>query len=125
MPTRKDFGQQGEQIALAYLRSQGYSIVTTNWRCREGEIDIVARQESTDTLVLIEVRTRHADSTEAAFESITPRKQKRLRALAYAYLKANRLDDERVSWRVDMIAIAIPPAGQPVIEHLEDGLAWL
>ncbi|MBZ0286720.1 MAG: YraN family protein, partial [Anaerolineae bacterium] len=82
-------------------------------------IDIVARQA--DTLVFIEVRTRRA-GVEAAFESITPRKQTKLRALAYAYLSAHGL--ENASWRIDLIAVALPRSGPPLIEHLEDGLSW-
>lgn len=120
MTTRKSLGQHGEQAAADYLKNRGYSIVETNWRCPHGEIDVIARQDS--TLVFVEVRTRHSDNTERSFESITPTKQKRLQALAYAYLAAHDL--QHIAWRVDLVAIAWTRNGQPIIEHVEDGLDW-
>lgn len=117
---KKDFGGRGEQIAQSYLRAIGYEIVTNNWRCKQGEIDIIARHQ--ETWVFVEVRSRHAPNTEFAFESITPRKQRRIAAAAQIYIATNQLDD--VAWRVDIIAVAFPPTGQPIIEHREDGLSW-
>lgn len=116
----KPFGQHGEQLAANYLKNQGYIIVATNWRCKHGEIDIIARKG--DTLVFVEVRTRHADSPEVAFASITPRKRAKLTTSANIYLNMYRLDN--MPWRVDVIAIAIPRSGNPIIEHSEDALGW-
>lgn len=116
----KQLGDRGEQIAQTYLRDHGYTILTTNWRCAYGEIDIVAQKDA--TVVFVEVRTRHAATTETAFESITPRKQKRMAAAAQTYLTTHCL--ENALWRVDIVAVAIVQSGDPVIEHLEDGLAW-
>lgn len=120
MTIRKTLGQIGEQTAADYLKSRGYSMIETNWRCPQGEIDLIARQDA--TLVFVEVRTRHADSTEWAFESITPAKQKRLQKLAHAYLSAHQL--QHITWRVDLIAIAWRRNAQPIIEHVENGLDW-
>jgi putative endonuclease len=118
-PTRP-LGQRGEKLASEYLQARGYEIVTANWRCQIGEIDLIARKD--DVLVFVEVRTRHADTAEAGFESIVPRKQKKLAALAAAYLSLNNL--ETIASRVDVIAIAIPRSGAPIIEHAEDALGW-
>jgi putative endonuclease len=118
--SRRELGQRGEQLAAAYLQRNGYTIVTTNWRCAHGELDIVARKDH--VLVFIEVRTRRASSTEEALESVKPHKQIRLQQLAYAYLSANNLPD--AAWRVDIIAVALPYRGQPVIEHVENALEW-
>ena len=122
MPTSptQPFGQRGEHLAAEYLKHQGYTILTTNWRCKYGEIDIIAREAN--TLVFVEVRTRHADTTEAAFESITPRKRGRMTASAQTYIALHNLD--ALDWRVDIIGIAIPRTGAPVIEHAEDALGW-
>jgi putative endonuclease len=117
---RKPFGQHGEQLAVEHLQQQGYTVVGVNWRCNHGEIDVIAQHN--DTLVFVEVRTRHASSPETAFESITPRKRKKLAALAHTYLSLHNL--EQVNWRVDVIAIALPPSGQPIIEQAEDALGW-
>jgi putative endonuclease len=118
--TRKSLGQRGEQLALAHLRQRGYVILSTNWRCTHGELDIVAQQN--DTIVFVEVRTRYTDSTDAAFESINPRKQEKLAALAHLYLEEHDL--ETAEWRIDVIAIAIPRSGKPHIEQVENALDW-
>ena len=113
-------GQRGEQLATEYLKRQDYTILATNWHCKNGEIDIVAQKAT--TLVFVEVRTRHAEDTESAFESITPRKQARMIAAAQAYIAAHDLDE--MDWRIDMIGIAFPQNGKPIIEYAEDVLGW-
>ena len=122
MPTLPihSLGQRGEQLAVEYLKRQNYTILATNWHCKNGEIDIVARKA--DSLIFVEVRTRHADNTESAFESITPRKRTRMIAAAQAFVAAHNLDD--TDWRVDMIGVAIPRQGTPVIDYAEDVLSW-
>ncbi len=121
MPSAKlVFGQRGETFALNYLKKLGYIILGQNWRCQQGEIDIIAQQGS--TIVFVEVRTRHTEAPDAAFASITPRKRAKLGALAALYLAAN--DQESADWRVDVIAIALPRSGAPVLEHAEDALDW-
>lgn len=111
-------GKQGEEIAGRFLQTRGYEILALNWRCKEGEIDVVARQG--ETLVFVEVRTRR-QGTDAAFESISPRKQKRMIAAAHQYLNANQLDD--TLWRIDAIAVSFE-RGAPLIEHVENALDW-
>lgn len=117
---RQSLGQHGEQLAQAHLRQQGYTILSTNWRCAHGELDIVAQQS--DTVVFVEVRTRSAEATDAAFESINPRKQEKLAALAHLFLEAHDL--ETASWRIDVIAVAVPRSGKPHIEQVENALDW-
>jgi putative endonuclease len=117
---RQKLGSSGEALAIRWLQAKGYTILGTNWRCSHGEIDLIARDA--DELVFVEVRTRRAATTEAAFESITPRKQARMVRLAHAYLAAHHLESAR--WRIDLIAIAVPYRGQAVIEHRENGLDW-
>jgi putative endonuclease len=118
--SKRDLGQRGEQLAAAYLRGRGYIIVTTNWRCAHGELDIVARKD--ETLVFVEVRARRALSTDGAFESVNVHKQTRLERLAYAYLDAHNLHD--TDWRVDVIGVAFAGSRGPVIEHVENALGW-
>lgn len=118
--SRKQFGQKGEQLALNHLRQQGYAIVTTNWQCPHGEIDIVARQS--ETLVFVEVRSRHSHTTEDALASISPAKRRKLAACAHAYLYAHHLEDS--PWRIDVIAIAVPREGSPIIDQVEHALDW-
>jgi putative endonuclease len=114
------FGRYGEQLAVNHLQAAGYEIVTTNWRCPLGEIDIIAQKDK--TLVFVEVRSRHSETTEASFESINKRKQAKLAALANDYIDAHNLEDK--VWRIDVIGVAIPQGGTAIIEHIEDALGW-
>lgn len=114
------FGRYGEQLVVTYLENSGYQIITTNWRCSFGEIDIVARKDK--MLIFVEVRSRHAENTEASFESVNKRKQTKLAALANEYIDMHKLDD--VLWRIDVIGVAVPRSGKAIIEHVEDALGW-
>ena len=114
-------GRRGEQAAVEHLRRNGYTIVTRNWRCPYGEIDIVAQKG--ELLVFIEVRARHTTTTEPTFESVTPRKRERMTKSAYAYLSQQGLPSDE-GWRIDVIGVALPRDGPPVIDHVEDALAW-
>ena len=123
MPTfnaNQPFGRYGERLVVSYLENNDYQIITTNWRCPVGELDIVAQKD--DTVIFIEVRSRHAETTETAFESVNKRKQTKLAALANEYINAHKLDG--IMWRIDVIGVAIPRAGEAIIEHIEDALGW-
>ncbi|TMR21000.1 YraN family protein [Nonomuraea turkmeniaca] len=74
MATKNDLelGKQGEQIAVIYLEAKGMKILERNWRCRYGEIDIIA--EDGPTLVVVEVKTRSSRSHGTALESVNPAK---------------------------------------------------
>jgi putative endonuclease len=120
---RQRLGDFGEQAAAAYLTRHGYTILARNWRCRAGEIDLIARQGA--QLVFVEVRTRRSNQYgPAPAETITPAKQARLIALAYAYLETcateeagKEAGEETISWRIDVVAIELGRGGR--IAHLE------
>jgi len=100
---RRETGILGEELAADYLRERGYEIIETNYRCPEGEIDIVASDG--DTLVFIEVRTRSSRRFGTPEESITPTKKERMRLTAARYLEAHEgLPDE---WRIDVVAVEL------------------
>lgn len=117
MPTqRKKTGAYGEQLAERYLIEQGYEIVAKNWRCPEGELDLVARQGL--DLVFVEVRTRRGTRLGTPEESITPAKQAKLISLAYTFLADYEQPD--CPWRIDVIAIVLNKRGEVVrFSHLE------
>lgn len=122
MPTqqpKQKTGSYGEQLARNHLLAKNYTVIETNWRCPQGEIDIVAQDG--DTVVFVEVRTRRAEATAAAFESVNPKKQDKLQTLAFAYVDAKQIES---AWRIDVIAVALPRTGQPLVEHVEDALDW-
>ena len=105
---RRDTGILGELLACDFLSKNGYHILETNYRCPEGEIDIVAQQE--DTLVFVEVRTKRSHRFGTPEESITKTKMRRLRAVA-AHYGQNR-DGLPDSWRIDVLAIQINKDGK-------------
>jgi putative endonuclease len=100
---RRDIGILGEKLARDFLGKNGYHILETNYRCPEGEIDIVARHE--DTLVFVEVRTKSSRQFGSPEESITPAKRRRLRAVASHYQQSH--NNLPPSWRIDVIAIQL------------------
>ncbi|SFS79744.1 putative endonuclease [Paenibacillus sp. BC26] len=100
--TRQAIGKFGEEEAVRYLKEQGYAIVHRNWRCRMGELDIVAKSES--VLVIVEVRTRRAGGRfGTAVESVDIRKQLQVRSIAEVYVSMNKL--HHTALRFDVIAI--------------------
>ncbi len=112
---RQRTGRHGEALAETYLRDHDYIIVDKNWRCSLGEIDLIARQD--DTLVFVEVRTRHGTRLGSPEESITPAKQEKLVKLAYTYLSA--MVSPPADWRIDVIAIVLDNRGHVMrLAHL-------
>ena len=116
---RRDTGIQGEKLAKDFLKKRGYRILETNYRCREGEIDIVARHK--DSLVFVEVRTKTSLEFGSPEESITPTKKERLRATAARYRQAH--NDLPPLWRIDFVAVELNQEGKPSrIELIENAV---
>lgn len=114
--TRRDLGDFGESLARSHLLRAGYRVIASNWRCRYGEIDLVAQQGG--QLVFVEVRTRRAAGPIAPEESLAPAKRRRLIALAAAYLDAHELSPN-TTCRIDLIAISVDRAGRVAgLEHI-------
>ncbi|MFZ9541236.1 MAG: YraN family protein, partial [Ilumatobacteraceae bacterium] len=83
----RDLGSRGEQLVVDWYRRRGHDIVDRNWRCRGGEIDIVATQAN--VLVFCEVKTRATDRFGSPAHAVTLDKQRRLRRLAVAWMSAH------------------------------------
>ena len=98
---RRAFGQAGEDRAEAWYRARGYRVLARNWRCRDGEIDLVVSRGR--TLVFVEVKTRRTDRFGTPAEAITPLKQRRLRTLAGRYLETTGARPR--SLRFDVVSI--------------------
>jgi putative endonuclease len=118
--SKRSLGQRGEDIATAYLRQQGYTILTRNWRCAAGELDIVAHQG--ETLVFVEVRTRRGNRFGSPEESVTPDKQAKLVELAQSYLQESCLTDQ--NWRIDVVAIEMDQRGRVKRLNLIRNAVW-
>lgn len=106
---RQSTGILGEKLAADFLVKRGYQILETNFRCPEGETDIVARDG--DCLVFIEVRTKSGRQFGTPEESITAVKKRRLRAVASRYLEG--LPSYPQLWRIDVVAIELDRSGKP------------
>lgn len=118
MAAKDRLGRAGEERAARYLTSRGYVVIDRNWRCGQGEIDIVATRG--DHLSIIEVKTRRSAAFGHPFEAVDERKRRRLWGLAYAWRDTHReLAGTRVL-RVEVIGITGPNPASAVIEHLED-----
>jgi putative endonuclease len=118
-PTRKEVGATGERLAVDFLRGLGYAIMQTNYRCRQGEIDIIARQG--ECLVFVEVRSKRGRGFGTPEESVTPSKKAKLIMLAEAYVQT--LDSPPLSWRIDVVAVELTPhGGISRLEHIENAV---
>ncbi len=114
---RREVGILGEKMAADYLKQQGYRVRETNFRCREGEIDIIAEKD--DFLVFVEVRTRRSSSFGTPEESLTPAKMEKLVTLGQTYIESH--PDLPSSWRIDVVTVKLTPeASASRIEIIED-----
>ncbi len=100
---RKSLGAFGESAAVKFLKDKGCEIVATNYRCRYGEIDIVAKDDY--QLVFVEVRTKKGHSFGTPEESVATKKQSRMVSAAQTYLQEKGLESS--DWRIDVIAIEV------------------
>ncbi|MBI5650836.1 MAG: YraN family protein [Chloroflexi bacterium] len=105
---RKNFGDSGERVAALLLIQRGYKIIARNFRTRTGEMDLIA--EDADGLAFVEVRARRGDGMTPE-ESLTPRKRKRLLAVAQEFLAAHPAFANH-AWRIDLVALELNRAGR-------------
>ncbi len=115
MAIKDELGRRGEDVAVDYLREHGLVVLSRNWRCRDGEIDVIA----TDSvrLVVCEVKTRSSTAFGEPAEAVTFRKATRIRRVTQAWLATHR-----VRWcevRFDIVAVLLPPGGQTTVQHYE------
>ena len=111
-------GAWGERFAADYLMKKKYKIIATNYRCRFGEIDIIAANRK--YLLFVEVKLRKSDAFAAAAEFVDIHKQARLRTTAQLYLSENPTE---LQPRFDVMEIYAPDGiktAKPTLNHLED-----
>lgn len=112
---RKSTGREGEEIAAAYLRQAGYRLLERNYRCRFGEIDIVA--EEGRTIVFVEVKCRRTGTFGDPQLAVGLAKQKRLSLAALHYLGARHLTNRCA--RFDVVAVKLL-AGESRVELIRN-----
>jgi putative endonuclease len=140
MAKKDGVGRYGERVALRHVAERGWEVLDTNWRGKDGELDIVALDG--DVLVVIEVKTRSGHGFGHPAEAVTPRKLARIKRLTGQWLTAFRerlaaarlaeeampgspvpvLPDQRTRFgaiRIDVVAVTLQQQGPAVVEHLE------
>lgn len=115
MRAKDVLGRRGEQVAADYLESLGILVVERNWRCPEGEIDIVALDG--DALVIVEVKTRRSLDYGHPFEAVGKAKLARLHRLAAAWCRETEL--RMPLRRIDVVAVVDDGVTEPQVEHLK------
>jgi putative endonuclease len=117
MLTRAEIGALGERLAAEHLTGLGLRILERNWRCRYGELDVIAVDPTTDTVVFVEVKTRTGDGFGGLAQAVTAQKARRLRRLAAIWLAG-----QKQSWaavRIDVVGVRIGRRRTPEISHLQ------
>ena len=120
--TPQQVGNIGERLARTHLEAKDYRIVATNYRCRWGEVDLIAR----DGLiwVFVEVRTRRSDTYGPPEESLTSEKAQRLALTAQHFLSEHTDTSVEPDWRIDLVAVRLGPGRRVLdIRHLENVVA--
>src|SRR5688500_14991620 len=115
-PRRQLLGKSGEDAAAAWYAARGWREVARNWRCREGEIDLVVARRR--VLAFVEVKSRTSSRVGTAAEAVTLVKQTRLRTLALRFLADHPKLARGATLRFDVAAVT-PTADAPIVEVIE------
>lgn len=115
--TRAEIGALGEQLAVQHLESLGLRVLARNWRCRYGELDVIAADVAAHVVVFVEVKTRTSDRFGGVAQAVTPEKVRRLRRLAGLWLAGRH--GKWAAVRIDVIGVRIGRRREPEITHLK------
>lgn len=118
MAAKDELGRAGEERATQHLMRSGYTVIARNWRCAQGEIDIVA--VCGDRLAVIEVKTRRSVAYGHPFEAVDHRKRRRLWRLAHAWVHAHPDQARGRAVRLEAIGIIGDDPFTGALEHLVD-----
>jgi putative endonuclease len=111
-----ELGRRGEDLAAKYLEEHGLVVLSRNWQCREGELDIVLTDG--EQVVICEVKTRAGTGFGAPAEAVDEEKARRIRKAANKWLSEFRVPPCEL--RCDIVAILWPPEGRPRIQHIKE-----
>lgn len=109
-------GKQGETEAKTYLQEHGYKIICMNFRCMQGEIDIVAKEK--DTIIFVEVKTRTSKRYGEAREAVDSKKQKHIYEAARYFLYKTKMEEAYT--RIDVIEVYMLKRGGIKINHIKE-----
>lgn len=122
--TSKQLGNVGEAIAAIYLKEHGYEILERNYRCAEGEADLIAHDTVDDVVVLIEVKTRRVlrlDDCAYPEEAVNAKKRRRYRRIAASYIM-DRFPISSI--RFDVVAVSVASGHLAGIRHMVGAFDW-
>ncbi len=114
----KEFGDEGEDIAVELLISKGYEIVERNYRYRKGEIDIIAIDTETKYLVFVEVKSRRNLEFGEPEYAVTTNKMRQVKKIAEAYLYEKEIGE--IDCRFDVVTILFKSEADSIINHYEN-----
>jgi putative endonuclease len=114
--SRRQYGQEGERLAETYLKGRGLKVVARGYSAPVGEIDLIMRDQ--ETVVFIEVKTRHSRDFADPQESVNAGKQRKMRRCAEWFLRDRNWTDRPC--RFDVVAIVLPDDGEAEIDHFPD-----
>lgn len=115
--TRAQIGALGEKLAAEHLEALGLAVIARNWRCRYGELDLIAVDASSRTAVFVEVKTRTGDGFGGVAQAVTGDKLRRLRRLTALWLAGQ--DASWAAVRIDVIGVRIGRRRTPEITHIQ------
>jgi putative endonuclease len=113
---RRALGDAGEGLVAEWYMAAGYRVVDRNWRCRDGELDVVAARDG--VLVFCEVKTRRSTAFGSPAEAVTHAKRRRIRTLAMRWLDEHPGARAR-TLRFDVASVLARPDSAPVIDVIE------
>ncbi|HEV7469937.1 MAG: protein yraN [Pseudonocardia sp.] len=115
MAAKDELGRRGEDVAVEYLQNRGLVVLSRNWRCRDGELDVVATDRA--RLVVCEIKTRSGTRYGEPAEAVTEKKAATIRRVTRAWLA-----EHHVGWceiRFDVVAVLMPPDRPVTLKHYE------
>ena len=119
VPTgNKGTGELGEEVAANFLIARSYRILERNFRCKGGEVDIIAHDPGDKSLVFVEVKARRGLSYGVPQLAVTPFKQRQISKAALTWLSKNRLHDHNA--RFDVIAILLHTDSAHTVDHIKN-----
>jgi putative endonuclease len=115
MAAKDELGRAGEDLAVEAMERAGLIVISRNWRCSEGELDIVATDQLKQKVIFCEVKTRRGPGFGSPFESVTVAKRRKIRRLAQLWLQAHGTPWKQL--RFDVAGVTWPADEEPVIEY--------
>jgi putative endonuclease len=112
---RRALGAAGEALVARWYEAHGYDVVDRNWRCRDGELDLVVAAPG--VIVFCEVKTRRGGAFVAPYEAVTPAKQRRIRSLALRWLSEHGMRARTI--RFDVASVVKQRGLAPDVDVIE------